>query len=62
VRKYRRGRKLTLHALANRLLRHEYVFMGDKPMHPGWMVSMQFNVLAMQCRSGRIRAAIRRAR
>jgi hypothetical protein len=58
VRKYRPGRKLTMQALSKRLLQHEYVYLGDKPMHPSFMISMQFHTLAMQCQMGRIRSAL----
>jgi hypothetical protein len=59
---YRKGRKLGIRALVARLLRHEYVFLGDKPMHPSFMGGMHFWTLNWQCRSGRIRAAVRNKR
>lgn len=60
-RKYRKGRKLSMRALAARLLREQYVFLGDKPVHPAWLGSMHFWTLAWQCRMGRIREARRTA-
>lgn len=62
MRKYRPGRKLSMVALVNRLLRGEYVFLRDKPMHPGFMLSMQLNTLSWRCRIGHIRAAINNER
>jgi len=56
-RKYRPGRRLTMRALVARLLRDEYVMLFGVPKHPGWIGSMQFNVLRGFCRSGAFREA-----
>jgi hypothetical protein len=61
-RKYRKGHKLSMKALTARLLRQEYVFLGDKPMHPAFLGSMHFWTLSWQCRIGRIRSAVRSER
>jgi hypothetical protein len=58
-RMYRRGRRLSMAALARRLLRQEYVFLGDRPVHPSFMTSMTFWTLVWMCRKGRLRAAVR---
>jgi hypothetical protein len=61
-RKYRKGRKLTMRGLTAALNGRRYVFLGDRPVHPGWMGSMQFNTLNWKCKAGRVRAAINNER
>lgn len=57
---YRRGRKIrSLDALAKALLRGDYVFHRGKVMHPGFMISMQFNYVLHTLRSGFICKAVR---
>jgi hypothetical protein len=56
---FRKGRKLTMRGLTDALMRREYVFLHNRPNHPGFIISMQFNTLAMLVRAGRIRKAIR---
>ena len=51
VRKYLKGLPLTLQELCTELRANNYVFLHNRPCNPGWLRSMQFNVLDNMCRS-----------
>lgn len=56
---YRKGRKLSKIAAIKRILSGEYIMMGDKPMHPGWMRGMTLGTIYLQAHKGRLFAAVR---
>lgn len=58
-RMYRKGRRLSTVGAIKRILAQEYVMLGDKPMHFGWMQSMPLGTVAWQARCGRLFAAIK---
>ena len=45
--KYKRGRRLTLIGLVRELEARRYVFLENKPLHPGWSRSMTFHTLSL---------------
>ena len=58
-RKFIKGRRLTFIEAMYAVDCSEYVFDGDKPQHPGWIISWPLRVLRDRCRRGWIYEAIR---
>ena len=46
MKKYRRGRRLTMIGLCKELEAKRYVFLGNRPIHWSWTRSMQFHTLS----------------
>lgn len=58
-RKYTPGEPITdMGQLATEIAARRYVYWRDKPMHPSWLGSMRFNVLAGFIRRGFLRIAL----
>lgn len=56
-RKYAIGRVLSVGAAISEMTAGRYVMLFNRPMHPGWGLSMQTRTLAGFCAQGSVRAA-----
>jgi len=58
VRKYLRGERLDTLEAAKIVLNGQYVFLYDRPCHPGFLRSVRVDTLDWFCRTNRLFAAI----
>jgi hypothetical protein len=59
-RKYKKGRKIeTFEALNHFLDKTKFVYINDKILHEGWVVSLQYRYLLYAMKRGQIFRAIR---
>ena len=54
VKKYLKGFALTFDATVNEIICGNYVFLRDKPVHPGWIGSWQMWAIYHACKRGDI--------
>lgn len=59
-RMFRKGRKLrSMEQVARAVEGNIYIFMHNKPQHPGWVGSMQYRTVLGLLRRGYLREALR---
>ena len=57
---FRKGRKLrSMSEVQKHIGRGNYIFMLDKPQHPGWIRSMQYGTVLGFLQQGYLREALR---
>ena len=57
---YRKGARFTSAGdVVTEILAGRYIFMGERPIHPGWMRGMTLSAIANQMLRGRLFSAVR---
>jgi len=60
AKKYKQGAVIkTMSEVENITTHGEYLFMREKPIHPGWIQSMTFRTIWLFLKSNKLRKAIK---